>query len=74
MDLRKKILGEQHPKTVKAVALLAEIRSEIVEELNKRKKVSLIYSRVQLIHIFMILVHHLSKIASWFSKILKKEV
>ena len=28
VDVRKKIFGEEHPKTVKAVALLAEIQSQ----------------------------------------------
>ena len=29
VDARKRIFGEEHPKTVKAVALLAAIRSQV---------------------------------------------
>jgi hypothetical protein len=77
VDVRKKIFGEKHPKTVKAVALLAELRSQANQNTpgtEDIKKVSLIHSGVHLIHIFMTLAQHFSKMATKFAKILKRKV
>ena len=49
VDARKKIFGDEHPQTVKAVAFLAEVRSQAKTNISgtkPKKKVSLIYSRV----------------------------
>ena len=51
VDVRKKILGEEHPKTVKAVALLAEIRFQANTntsgtESKKKGESYLVYSLV----------------------------
>ena len=35
VDVRQKILGEEHPKTVKVVALLAEIRFQANTDISK---------------------------------------
>ena len=77
VDVRKKIFGEEHPQIVKAVALLAEIRSQVntkLQELKLQKRVSLIYSRVWLIHILITLAHYLFEIESTFSKIFKRKL
>ena len=77
VDVGKKTFGEEHPQIVKAVALLAEIRSQVntkLQELKLKKRASLIYSRVWLIHILITLAHYLFEIASTFSKIFKRKL
>ena len=83
VDVRMKIFGEEHPETVKAVELLAEIRSQANTDTSATEsketgesylRKHALVSSLQLIHIFITLAHHLTKIASRFSKILKRKV
>ena len=37
VDVRQKIFGDEHPKTIKAVALLAEIRSQANTDTSRTK-------------------------------------